>query len=570
MRLIAGMRHADSVLFFETAYTTFSVDLEKRHMPDSKGADDMWLRLPCRTILGRADDFTQAKAALGGHAGPLLSCPSPEEDFTRLEALAAHPDMFIPRPVEPAENLPEEDVESAQPSEQEKAVQDMAENPDAVEPILKAAAEKNDAAVLDYALFIHAFRPATPENKERIIQLLDPVIQAVAAENPNSKAESLDAYDGTDLSLASILRVLSVEGEETWSYTIPCAVLIARPDLIEATVGYYIGTRDNFVPRSGCKSNKGYVKDFPIDVVKNYINIAKYADGHFIDNHNGTLVYSHIATMNSFIETLKINPSSYVDDEYSSFDYPYQTWGMTGAVADEIAKRIRLTYREAREALTAYNVRHGLSPEDAALAAKQGLFHIVFGARCGGGVPERSIRDMLIKGAPVKAILAQRQLPDGGEAPEVLKCADYATLDPLLHVAVLHPAALSALLDQGEDIEQPNPIGKTPLMTAAHLDRLSSVARLLMRGARVEAMTLSPQRDDEHPQLKHDARSPLMYAASSGSLATITLLLDAGADPYRADSKGRRAIDYLLGYGPVQANPLLSDEERAEAVRRLF
>ena len=68
----------------------------------------------------------------------------------------------------------------------------------------------------------------------------------------------------------------------------------------------------------------------------------------------------------------------------------------------------------------------------------------------------------------------------------------------------------------------------------------------------------------------HDARSPLMYAAASGSLAMIRLLLDAGADPFQADSKGARPIDYLLGYGPTGANSRLTEEERERAAKWLF
>ena len=68
----------------------------------------------------------------------------------------------------------------------------------------------------------------------------------------------------------------------------------------------------------------------------------------------------------------------------------------------------------------------------------------------------------------------------------------------------------------------------------------------------------------------HDGRTALMYAAANASLPVIKLLLAAGADPYQADTKGCRAIDYLLGFGPVPANPRPTPDKRMEAARLLF
>jgi len=89
---------------------------------------------------------------------------------------------------------------------------------------------------------------------------------------------------------------------------------------------------------------------------------------------------------------------------------------------------------------------------------------------------------------------------------------------------------------------------------------------LLQRGAAVDRTTFQPN----DPRLASDARTALMYAAARGSLPMIRLLLDAGADKYAADTKGRRALHYLLGHGPVPANGVLSPAELAEAAKLLF
>ena len=104
-------------------------------------------------------------------------------------------------------------------------------------------------------------------------------------------------------------------------------------------------------------------------------------------------------------------------------------------------------------------------------------------------------------------------------------------------------------------------------MAAAQANRLDSVRFLLDHGARVN---LDTWQTAKQRSLAHDSRTALMYAAGNGSLPLITLLLDAGADRFHTDSKGRRAIDYLLGTGPGPANPLLTPAERLRAARLLY
>lgn len=106
-------------------------------------------------------------------------------------------------------------------------------------------------------------------------------------------------------------------------------------------------------------------------------------------------------------------------------------------------------------------------------------------------------------------------------------------------------------------------------MVAAQHDLIERARLLRMHQAAVNATTMHP-RDASGDALARDARTPLMYAAASGSFAMINLLLDAGADPYQVDTKGSRAIDYLLGFRSVTANPRPTQTQRAEAARLLF
>lgn len=61
-----------------------------------------------------------------------------------------------------------------------------------------------------------------------------------------------------------------------------------------------------------------------------------------------------------------------------------------------------------------------------------------------------------------------------------------------------------------------------------------------------------------------DLKTSLMTAAAKGGLADITKAIKAGADPHRADARGRTALHYLMG------NPSLPPAERVQAVKLLY
>jgi uncharacterized protein YecT (DUF1311 family) len=128
--------------------------------------------------------------------------------------------------------------------------------------------------------------------------------------------------------------------------------------------------------------------------------------------------------------------------------------------------------------------------------------------------------------------------------------------------AVEWPYALDRLLAAGADPNYANQFGKTPLMVAAHLDRIDSVRRLLKAGAKVDAVTIAVSQDGtEGP--KRTARTALMYAAENAGPDVIEVLLDAGANAEARDSEGA-GLDFY-----VDNNPRLSATERALGVRGL-
>jgi uncharacterized protein YecT (DUF1311 family) len=128
--------------------------------------------------------------------------------------------------------------------------------------------------------------------------------------------------------------------------------------------------------------------------------------------------------------------------------------------------------------------------------------------------------------------------------------------------AIEWPYALDRLLAAGADPNYPNQFGKTPLMVAAHLDRIDSVRRLLNAGANVDSVTIAVSRASAEGPVR-SGRTPLMYAAENAGPAVIEALLDSGAKVDAHDSEGA-GIDFYLAN-----NPRFSGAERALGVQGL-
>jgi Ankyrin repeats (3 copies) len=584
VRLIAGLRAVDTTLFLEAADTPFVyLDQHDTHVygpaQSLPGAlSGSWLRLPCRTVVGHAAELDSAAADLKTLGGPLLSCPTDEKNFAAMQALVQAPASFKPHVAEPPRATePPPAAEPDVPPQQwtrDLAVKHMGENPDAAEPLLTEAAGVDPVGKLDYVLFLHAFRPPSAARNAKINKLLKAVRDAPTRDSCCAYPVEGDhaKYDGSDESLVPTIVTASSSGAvntESAFYAIPCAVLVARPKLLDAVKSRYGSNLDNFLPRSGCTNGRGSIVGFPESALRDFDLLAQQADGHFVDNYRGTIKYGLETGQAATWEAMRLDPRSFLVVPESASAYPYQTWGWLSLNNYVVAQKIKDQYAAFHGELAAYYRRHDLTADESDRAAKAAIFAAVWGADCGGGVPTKSLRRSLVEGDLPGDEIAQLTSDAPAEAPEIVSCADSAGWDPLFLAAVADPKSLDAMIHAKHDVDERNAIGKTALMIAAQLDRMDSARLLLADHAGVNTTTLQTGSGDELT-LSHDARSPLMYAAGNGSLAMIRLLIDAGADPYQTDTKGSRAVDYLLGYGPMPANPRLNADERASAARLLF
>jgi hypothetical protein len=480
----------------------------------------------------------------------------------------------------------------------DKAIANMAENPRAAARALQHPA--TDLERLDAALFLHAFRKPSPARDREIRALL----ARLKADIGKQKSWAMDQlgpiprYDGTDKSLIPIIQAASLSGvanSESAFYAIPCGVLERRPGLLDATEPQFGSNLDNFVPRDGCDWDRGAVKGFPKGTVEAYYHASDVADGFVRASPQGTIWYGIWAGQAAVKAHVMVDPRSFLKGPDAALDYPYQNWGYLSLWNHSVAQDIRAKFIHALVALRTFYESKGLSTSDASRAARNALFAVPLGASCGKQQPPAaSLRTLILDGVPenwIESFVSSDHWKDASRLAPIFACAKDADIDPLVSIAIKDVAVLRlvqkaaaplsdadrANLDLDVDANAKNAFGKTPLMTAAQFNLLDSAALLLEEGARVSDKT-------DTTSLYFAGRTALHYAAQSGSLAMIKLLLAHGADIKAQDVAGSapgftlagepkgglRPLDYLEGKGPVPANARLSATDRAEAVELLM
>lgn len=110
-----------------------------------------------------------------------------------------------------------------------------------------------------------------------------------------------------------------------------------------------------------------------------------------------------------------------------------------------------------------------------------------------------------------------------------------------------NPGVVRLLLEHGAEVDARGARGQTPLMVAAAQRHPDAVRVLLEYGADVGArshiwnqmMAQSPHAHPEHQQwVLHGGNSALLFAARSGDLRSVQLLVEAGADLDKASAWG--------------------------------
>lgn len=141
----------------------------------------------------------------------------------------------------------------------------------------------------------------------------------------------------------------------------------------------------------------------------------------------------------------------------------------------------------------------------------------------------------------------------------------------LIHAAVNYPEALSFLLENGFNANVKNDFNKTPLMYAAQYNNLASVQLLLAAGADVNSATKIPD-DKCRYNLRTSNMTPLHYAVRYADRALIDHLVAQGAPldhKVRNEFNTPHTFEYPVDWLKRFENPELSKSDTEHLQKHL-
>lgn len=565
LRLEPGMQGPDAPWIRFVAVGQKAIDAMARFSDDRAGGS---IRIPC-AVAGRLALLTIETRELAAFVQSLTDCP--EWRNAQEVVILTGPDRLYPYLRMARDRFHDDRVQSisvpqVSPGTPDWARRHIGDHPDEAEAILRASGDVRSR--IDYALFLYHFRPESVERDESIRRAISAATQLVLGDGAESYRQRFDPSFVSRMSIDQLVDAF-LGMPISNGYQIPCALVVRAPEILVHTEPRYGGGGDAFLPKSDCDLSYPEMSGYPLWKVARYRELAKGAGKYGNQGSIWTAIY---VARNAEQYRVQSDPRAFLDSVWPT-TRPYETWAYLSISNRAVAREIDDAYEAALAGLRRFYRRLGLNDGDATLAAQNGLQAIVLGPDCGAAPPPASFRKLLLDDAPLDKLRAfneSGQWRNAALLTPFLDCAYYAGIDPLAHIAILDLekfAYLQALantlrpddrqaLDLQMDVNAPNAFGKTPLMTALQHRMPEAVSWLMANGADPTAVT-------DSVSLEFGRRTPLMYAAASGSLAMIQDLLEAGADPLQADTMGRRAVHYLLASGPPgqPPNPALSDDE---------
>ena len=525
------------------------------------------LKIPCATA-SRLRSLTLESSELGAFIGELTDCPMRKDDHAPIVLVGAqHLDAYLdaarPHRYDGADS--ERTVPDVSPGTSEWARRHMGDRADEAEAILRR--EGDIRSRIDYGLFLYYYRAASIERDEAIRRSFSAAIDLAL------RGASESYRKGFDLRFIRAnmdqLVGLMLEQPAALGYAIPCSIVFRDPKILVHTEPRYGGSGDAFMPDSGCDPSSPEMAGYPFAQVDRFRRLAQSAGKYGTEGTIWTAIYVGHSVWQYRLQS---DPRAFLVDLQTA-GHPYEVWAYLSIANRAAFRTIDAAYEEAFKGLLPFYRKLGLTEAQAAVAARNGLAAIVLGPNCGDSPPPQSFRKMLLDRAPLAELRAYAEgdeWRDGDRLQPFSACAHFAGIEPLAHLAILDLDAFAFLrglaeklnpqdterLDLQLEIDARSAFGKTPLMTAVQHRMTDAAAWLMANGAEVNAVT-------DSRTLVFGRRTPLMYAAASGSLDMIRALLRAGGDPLQADTMGRRALHYLLGAGPrgEPPNPALSEAE---------
>ena len=510
-----------------------------------------------------------------------------------------------------------------------RSLEDMLDHPDKVEQALKKhiATGKDlqigkhrweiwelDQSKVYLAILYATSKPFSTERNAEILDLVTPVIQKMDV--PLDSKHVFDEEDSEDEIQEIIHNNITDAMARLSKVVIPCTLAAKHKWLINATYNRYAGGSDTFLPSLDCSMSS------KVPELNDYGRLLNSIGGSYYDCIGGSIRKAHYKGEMTTDSILLINPEGMFgeyDPDYVE-EIPFEIFGMHDLDNYDAYKKTIPLYNKTKEKLTkAFMETAGVSEKTALQYAQKALADKGYRGNWKNFYNDykETRRYKILNKHPVEEIKEAEE-----DLSLYLNSKDMAgSPDPLFHIAVIYPKALSFLLDEAKekykkriegfgdegeesdkyysqkyftkkidknkreddfrlsdhyaDIAVPE-TGKTALMNAAQYNQLESVKLLLKHGANPNLTLKHPfEIEDNGPtkcskyNINHGNRTALMYAASNASLDVIKELLKGGADKTIPDSKGLRAIHYLLGQGPLPKNTVMTEKELKEAVKLL-
>ena len=468
----------------------------------------------------------------------------------------------------------------------ETIARSIKDDPQKVMEDLKAIADTDDSAAMQYLIMLGYYQPEKTNSREfeDAAYRLHTKITAYyekSGEKSNYKYRTQDGYLYCYQNLKCLIQVgafdfskLSGEwGKKVGKIVIPCPA--AQKTHLTAIQYYPSDYSMETWNLSNCELYPQY--DFPPEVEE----YRKYVRSELDLPPNGVHGFLEAAITADSLE-IRYDPDfkferMYLSDEnLLTLARPLESWAMESYPNYMYFSKIvnhGIGFDRAVEELTQHYVKaFPVSEKDARLYA-----HWVMTPSSAKSLPvdKETLRYKILSGAPadeIKALIESKKAKgEEFDEPETPQASD-----EILMVAIHRPDVLKTLIENcaqsscsglNTDVNAGNEFGKTALMYAAQHGFADSVKILLDAGADVNAKT------DKTPAVRichgddfcinNAERTALMYAAQEGNLDIARYLVEKGADINPQDSQGMTVFDYLSGAAPCNRFIIAPTERRA-------
>ena len=450
------------------------------------------------------------------------------------------------------------------------------ENPEKVIDDLKAIADTDDSAAMQYLIMLGYYQPEKTNSREfedTAYRLHTKIYADYEKEDPDSldgdtnygsltKDGYLSCYQNLEcLIKVGIFHLSSLSGEwrkKVKKIVIPCAAA----QKVHLTVFYYnfgcsqCGTVVNL---SNCGLYPQY--DFP-SAVEEYREYVQKELGY---QTAGSERFLYAGGEDADRLRDRYDPDFNVS--YQALARPLESWAMESYPNYMYFSKVinhGIGFDRAVEELTRHYVKNFPVWE------KDARFHAyyVMTPRAAKSLPvdKETLRYKILSGVPadeIKALIESKKAKgEDFDEPETLR-----TPDEILMIAIHRPDVLKMLIENcaksscsglNTDVNAKNEFGKTALMYAAQYGFPDSVKILLDAGADINAKTNETHTEKalclERICMLNAERTALMYAAQEGNLEIARYLVENGADINQRDSQGMTVFDYLSGKAPLYGN----------------